>query len=87
MLAFAALSASAQSHKVSGVVSSTTGESLIGAGVMVKGTTTGAVTGTDGSYSLQVPDGATLVFSCIGYNNAEYVPGPKTTLNVVLEED
>ena len=86
-LTFAALSANAQSHKVSGVVSSTTGESLIGAGVMVKGTSTGVITGNDGSYSLQVPDGATLVFSCIGYNDAEYVPGPKTTLNVVLEED
>ena len=87
LLVVAAVSANAQSHKVSGVVSSTTGESLIGAGVLVKGTTTGTVTGIDGSYSLQVPDGATLVFSCIGYNDAEYVPGPKSTLNVVLEED
>ena len=87
LLAVAAVSANAQSHKVSGVVSSTTGESLIGAGVLVKGTTAGTVTGVDGSYSLQVPDGATLVFSCIGYNDAEYVPGPKSTLNVILEED
>ncbi|MCR5518757.1 MAG: TonB-dependent receptor [Bacteroidales bacterium] len=87
ILVFTAISASAQSHKVSGTVSSTTGESLIGAGVLIKGTSTGVVTEADGSYQLQVPDGATLEFSCIGYKTVEYMPGPKTSLNVVLEED
>ncbi len=80
-------SANAQSHKVSGVVSSTTGESLIGVGVVVKGTTTGTVTDVTGAYQLSVPDGATLVISCVGYKTVEYTPGPKSTLDIVLEDD
>ena len=86
-LLLSVFAANAQSHRVSGVVSSTSGENLIGAGILIKGTTTGVVTDVNGAYQLQVPDGATLVFTCVGYKNAEFVPGPKTTLNVVLEED
>lgn len=80
-------SANAQSHKVSGVVSSTTGESLIGAGIVIKGSTEGTVTDVTGAYQLSVPDNATLVISCVGYKTVEYTPGPKTTLNVILEDD
>ena len=87
LIAATSVGAYAQSHKVSGVVSSTTGESLIGAGVMVKGTTTGAVTDINGAYQLVVPDNATLVFSCVGYKTVEYVPGARTTLDVILEDD
>jgi len=87
MLVLVVFSASAQSHKVSGVVSSTTGESLIGAGVVIKGTTTGTVTDMAGAYQISVPDGATLVVSCVGYKTVEYTPGPKTTLNIILEDD
>lgn len=87
LLPLAIFGASAQSHKVSGVVSSTSGESLIGAGVIIKGTTNGAITDLDGAYELTVPDGAVLVFSSIGYKTVEYVPGDKTVLDVVLEDD
>ena len=87
LLLLVAFSAQAQSHKVSGVVSTTTGESLVGAGVIIKGTTTGTVTDLDGAYQLSVPDGATLVFSSVGYKTVEYVPGSKATLDVILEDD
>lgn len=87
LIAVTSVGAYAQSHKVSGVVSSTSGESLIGAGVMVKGTTTGAVTDINGVYQLVVPDNATLVFSCVGFKTVEYVPGARATLDVILEDD
>ena len=87
LVAVTSAGAYAQSHKVSGIVSSTTGESLIGAGVTVKGTTTGSVTDVNGAYQLVVPDNATLVFSCVGYKTVEYVPGARAVLDVVLEDD
>lgn len=87
LLPLALISASAQTHKISGVVSSTSGESLIGAGVLVKGTSTGTVTDINGAYELSIPEGAVLVFSSIGYKSAEYTPGSKAVLDVVLEDD
>jgi len=60
--------ASAQtSHGISGKVTDQTGNGIAGASVIVKETTTGTSTGSDGSYSLNVKDGnATLVCSFIG---------------------
>ena len=55
----------AQNIKVSGVVSATSGESVIGAGVLVKGTTTGVTTDIDGRYTIEVPANAVLEFSSI----------------------
>lgn len=50
--------------KVSGTVVDVTGETIMGASVMVKGTSNGTVTDLDGNYTVQnVPEGATLVFS------------------------
>ncbi len=52
---------------VTGVVTDESGEPLIGAGVVVEGTTVGTITGIDGDYSLTVPaDAVNLVFSFIG---------------------
>ena len=72
---------------VSGVVTSATdGEPIIGANVMVKGTTNGTITDIDGNYSVSVEKGQTLVFSYIGFERSEQkVAGPK--LDVVLSED
>ena len=50
----------AQNRTVSGVVSATSGEALIGAGVVVKGTTNGTITDLEGRYSLNVPANAVL---------------------------
>ena len=47
------------------------GESVIGASVMVKGTSTGTVTDIDGSYGIQVRPDATLLISAIGYSSEE----------------
>lgn len=59
----------AQTIKVTGTVTdAANGEPLIGAAVLVEGTTTGTSTDLDGSFELNAPAGSTLEFSCIGYN-------------------
>ena len=79
--------AAAQSRKVSGTITSAKGEPLIGAGVVIKGTTTGTVTNNDGRYSLSVPANGTLVISCIGYKTLEVAAGNKASLDIILEDD
>ncbi|MFK7978569.1 MAG: SusC/RagA family TonB-linked outer membrane protein [Saprospiraceae bacterium] len=72
---------------ITGTVIDTEGESLIGASVLVKGTTTGTVTDIDGSYSLDVPDGEqTLVFSYTGYATQDVVTSASNVLDVTLSE-
>ena len=61
----------AQNISVQGTVTDENGESMIGVSVLVKGTTTGAITDLDGNFTLSVPSGSTLVFSYIGYKSQE----------------
>ena len=86
ILMFSAV-AFAQSRTVKGIVSATNGEALIGAGVVVKGTTNGTVTDFEGRYSLSVPENAVLEFTSIGYKTLEVNTGTKTNLDVILEDD
>lgn len=63
------------------------GEALIGATVVLKGTTVGTVTGTDGTYSLNVPSlQDTLVFSFVGFSATEVPISGRTSINIQLEE-
>lgn len=72
---------------VSGTLTDQGGEALIGANVIVKGTSTGTVTDFDGSYSLTVPDGNnTLVFSYAGFTTQEVDIDGQSVINVVLSE-
>lgn len=81
------LAASAQS-KVTGQVTDGTGEPIIGATVMVKGSTTGSVTDIDGNFTVQnVPDKATLVISYIGFVSQEVGVPASGVVNVKLRED
>ncbi|WP_426059816.1 SusC/RagA family TonB-linked outer membrane protein [Hymenobacter sp. B1770] len=84
-----AQTALAQTKTVSGkVTAADTKEALPGVTVLLKGTTTGTGTGTDGSYSLEVPDaGGTLVFSFVGYTTQEVALSGQSTVNVVLVTD
>jgi len=79
----------AQNKSISGVVSdSSTGEPIPGAAVQVKGSNSSyAMTDALGGYSLRVPDGATLVVSCLGYQNQEVAVGTKTLVNVALSPE
>lgn len=74
--------------KISGKIVDQNGEPVIGAGVVVKGTSNGTMTDLNGAYSLTVPAKATIVASCIGYTDVEVIPAAgQTTHNFVLEED
>lgn len=79
----------AQERTVSGKVTSVEdGSDLPGVNVVVKGTTVGAVTGIDGSYTLGVPAGSnTLVFTFIGLKSEEVDIGDRTTVDVSLALD
>lgn len=77
----------AQTGRVSGKVLDENGEPLIGAGVVVKGTTNGTMTGLDGEFSLDVPKGAALTISFIGYLDGEIVPGTRSNVEITLEPD
>ena len=75
-------------HTVKGIVTDETGEPLIGAGVMVEGTTIGTITGIDGDYSLSVPeDAVNLVFSFIGLADQTVPIAGQSEINVVLKAD
>lgn len=72
--------------KVSGTVSDAASKDLIpGASVLIKGTQTGTMTDVNGKYSLNVPQGATLVFSFIGYENFEVPVGTENKIDVSLK--
>ena len=80
--------ASAQNRSISGTVTDATGEPVIGAAVTVAGNASiGAVTDIDGAFTLQVPAGASLNVSCIGYAAQTIPVGNQTVFNIVLQED
>lgn len=73
---------------VTGTVNDASGEPVIGASVMVKGTTTGTATNFDGQFSINVAnDNATLVISYVGYKTQEVSVAGKTNVQVTLEEN
>jgi TonB-linked SusC/RagA family outer membrane protein len=77
----------AQNVTISGVVTSaSTGEMLPGVNVLQKGTMNGTSTGAEGTYTLSVPQGSTLVFSYIGMQTQEVVVGDNPVINVSLTE-
>lgn len=78
---------SAQVRTVTGVVKDASGETIIAASVIVKGTTIGTVTNIDGAYKLEVPtSGKTLVFSYVGMQIQE-VAVTGSVINVTLIDD
>lgn len=76
------------SYKVTGVVSDTNGEPIIGASVVEKGTSNGTITDLDGKFTIEVNAGATLNISYIGYKNQEVkVDRNGLSLKLTLKED
>lgn len=74
-------------RRITGSVTDHTGEPIIGANVVVKGTTHGTVTDLNGRYTLDVPQGAILQISYIGYLTKELAVGDSRTVHVKLSED
>jgi len=84
---YAADSSQAQQKAVSGKVTDASGQAMPGVAVLIKGTTLGTVTNSDGNYTLEnVPDGATLNFSFVGMTSQEVVVGNQTTIDISLKE-
>lgn len=75
----------AQAIAVKGIVKDKAGEPIIGANVLVKGTTHGTITDFDGNFQLNVQTGDILVFSFIGYQ-AQELPAA-AQMNVILKDD
>lgn len=73
--------------RITGVVKDANGEPVIGANIVVKGTTNGTITDMDGNFVLDVPAGAVLHVSYIGYSDKEIPVGNQTVLTVSLAED
>lgn len=72
---------------VTGKVTDQSNEALIGASVLVKGTTSGTVTEIDGTYSVRVPEGGTvIVFSYTGFETVEVTLGASNVVDVVMQE-
>ena len=77
-----------QQRKVSGKVTDSSGATLPGVSVVVKGTTTGVITDNNGNFLISnTPDNAILQFSFVGMKGQEIVVGRKTTINVTLVEE
>ena len=85
---FLELSNAQQQKTVSGKVTDSSGASLPGVSVVVKGTTTGVITDANGNFSLSnVPANTTLQFSFVGMKTQEILIGDKTSINVTLAEE
>ena len=72
---------------VKGKVVDKGGEAVIGANILVKGTSTGAVTDLDGNYTLSVSPNATLVFSYIGMKSQTVAVNNRKQIDVTLEDE
>lgn len=83
------VSASTQQNtrKITGIIKDQSGEPVIGANIVEKGTANGTITDIDGQYSLEVGSNSILVVSYIGYITQEIPVGKNNTLDVLLKED
>lgn len=71
--------------EITGKVNDMEGEPLPGVSIIIKGTSSGTITNTNGEYSIKVPDReATLMFSFLGFNPEEIQVGDQTTINISL---
>ena len=80
-------SVSAQSHKVTGTVTADDGSAIIGANVLVVGSTMGTTTDVKGNYSITVSEKASLEFSYLGYESQVVAVGKRSKINVTLASD
>lgn len=81
-------SSSGKTQKISGVILDETGQPIIGANIIVKGSTNGVISDLNGTFSLDVPVGSKVQISYIGYQTKEItIIGDKTNLTIQLNED
>ncbi len=76
-----------QKNTVRGTVTDQAGEPIIGASIVIKGTTKGVVTDTEGRFAIDVSNGSTLEISCIGYEKRMVKVGAQRNVSITLAED
>ncbi|MDR2918752.1 MAG: TonB-dependent receptor [Tannerella sp.] len=76
-----------QGKKIQGIIKDESGEPIIGASIVITGTTIGTVSDIDGKFILDVPENATLLISYIGYLPQKITVGNQSNLTVTLRED
>lgn len=82
-----ALPAAAQQKNISGIVTEPSGEPLIGATIMVKGTNTAAVTDIDGKFSIKAKPGDTLQVTYVGFQKQIIKVAASDNLTIVMQEE
>lgn len=85
LLAGGATVAMAQTSKVSGIVKDSSGEPIVGATVVQKGTQNYAITNASGQFSIDVPKGSSLTISFLGFTDQEVKAG--NNLNIIMKDD
>ena len=86
-LGYVSASTQQNTRKITGIIKDQSGEPVIGANIVEKGTANGTITDIDGQYSLEVGSNSILVVSYIGYITQEIPVGKNNTLDVLLKED
>ena len=82
------MTANAQQISVSGIVKdASTGEAVLGASILEKGTSKGVITNFDGAFTISVASNATLVVKYLGYLSVEVPVAGKTNFTILLKED
>jgi len=76
-----------QTKRITGIIKDEKGEPIIGANVIVKGTTQGSISDIDGRFALEVTGDPTIQISYIGYTSQEIKVGNRATIDVTLSED
>ena len=84
LVIFTCYSSFAQTRQITGTITSSDGNSVPGASIRVKGTTTGTTSDVNGHFKLTVSDNTVLVFSFVGYDTQEIRVGEKTSISIVL---
>ena len=82
-----AASESSTRKTITGTITDESGNPIIGASIIIKGTGVGTITDSDGHYKLDVPAHSVLKFSYIGFENKELSLGQNSTVNVQLTEN
>ena len=87
VLAAGCFALQAQNVQISGTVTETDGSPIVGATVVVEGTTIGTTTGSDGTYTISAPAESVLAFSFLGYREEKVAVAGQTTINVQLVDE
>ena len=77
----------ASDNAITGTVTDSNGELLLGVNIIVEGTETGTITDEEGKYSISAPAGATLVFSFLGFGTQKIVVEDQKVIDVTLQEE